>query len=152
MPITKRAPGCVGRSPRDALGRCRRPAHGNARGGGARPRQGPEGPDAVRAFVEKKEMAGAVVAIACKGKVVLFEAFGESEAGGGKAMRTDAIVRIYSMTKPITTVAAMILVEEASSAWTTPCRYTCPSSRRCVSTPGRATGRSRPGVRSPSAT
>ncbi|MFO0840821.1 MAG: serine hydrolase domain-containing protein [Gemmataceae bacterium] len=68
--------------------------------------------DAVRALVEKKEMAGAVVAVACKGKVVLFEAFGESEAGSGKAMREDAIVRIYSMTKPITTVAAMILVEE----------------------------------------
>ncbi len=68
--------------------------------------------DAVKALVDKKEMAGAVVAIARKGKVVLFEAFGESEAGSGKAMKTDAIVRIYSMTKPITTVAAMILVDE----------------------------------------
>jgi len=68
--------------------------------------------EAVRALVQKKEMAGAIVAVACKGKVVLFEAFGESEAGSGKAMRTDAIVRIYSMTKPITTVAAMILVDE----------------------------------------
>jgi CubicO group peptidase (beta-lactamase class C family) len=68
--------------------------------------------EAVRALIEKKEMAGAIVAVACKGKVVLFEAFGESEAGSGKAMRTDAILRIYSMTKPITTVAAMILVEE----------------------------------------
>jgi CubicO group peptidase (beta-lactamase class C family) len=68
--------------------------------------------EAVRALIEKKEMAGAIVAVACKGKVVLFEAFGESEAGSGKAMRTDAIVRIYSMTKPITTVAAMILVDE----------------------------------------
>src|SRR5262245_55748532 len=68
--------------------------------------------EAVRVLIEKKEMAGAIVAVACKGKVVLFEAFGESEAGSGKAMRTDAIVRIYSMTKPITTVAAMILVDE----------------------------------------
>jgi len=68
--------------------------------------------DAVQALVDKKEMAGAVVAIARKGKVAMFEAFGESEAGSGKLMKTDAIVRIYSMTKPITTVAAMLLVEE----------------------------------------
>jgi CubicO group peptidase (beta-lactamase class C family) len=68
--------------------------------------------DAVQALIDKKEMAGAVVAVARKGKVVLFEAFGESEAGSGKAMTTDAIVRIYSMTKPITTVAAMMLVED----------------------------------------
>ena len=68
--------------------------------------------DAVKALIDKKEMAGAVVAVARKGKVVMFEALGEMEAGSGKAMRPDAIVRIYSMTKPITTVAAMILVEE----------------------------------------
>ena len=68
--------------------------------------------DAVKTLVDKKEMAGAVVAVARKGKVVMFEAFGESEAGSGKPMKPDAIVRIYSMTKPITTVAAMILVEE----------------------------------------
>jgi CubicO group peptidase (beta-lactamase class C family) len=67
--------------------------------------------DAVQALIDKKEVAGAVVAVARRGKVVLFEAFGESEAGSGKPMKADAIVRIYSMTKPITTVAAMILVE-----------------------------------------
>jgi CubicO group peptidase (beta-lactamase class C family) len=68
--------------------------------------------DNVQALIDKKEMAGAVVAVIRKGKVVMFEAFGESEAGSGKAMKTDAIVRMYSMTKPITTVAAMILVDE----------------------------------------
>ena len=34
------------------------------------------------------------------------------EAGSGKPMKPDTIVRMFSMTKPITTVAAMILVEE----------------------------------------
>jgi CubicO group peptidase (beta-lactamase class C family) len=68
--------------------------------------------DAVQALIDKKEAAGAVVAVARKGKVVVFEAFGESEVGSGKPMKTDAIFRIYSMTKPITTVAAMILVED----------------------------------------
>jgi CubicO group peptidase (beta-lactamase class C family) len=68
--------------------------------------------EAVKGIIDKKEMAGAVVAAARRGKVILFEAFGEMEAGTGKPMKTDTIVRIYSMTKPITTVAAMILVDE----------------------------------------
>jgi CubicO group peptidase (beta-lactamase class C family) len=67
--------------------------------------------DAVQALIDKKEMAGTVVAVARKGKVVMFEAFGESAYGSGKPMKPDAIVRIYSMTKPITSVAAMILVD-----------------------------------------
>ena len=54
--------------------------------------------DAVQALIDKKEMAGAVIAVARKGKVVMFEALGEMEAGSGKPMKTDAIVRIYSMT------------------------------------------------------
>jgi CubicO group peptidase (beta-lactamase class C family) len=68
--------------------------------------------DAVQALIDRKEMAGAVIAVARKGKVVMFDAVGESEAGSGKPMKTNAIVRIFSMTKPITTVAAMMLVEE----------------------------------------
>jgi CubicO group peptidase (beta-lactamase class C family) len=68
--------------------------------------------DAVKALIDKKEMAGAVIAVARKGKVVMFEAQGEMEAGSGTPMKTDTIVRIYSMTKPITSVAAMMLVEE----------------------------------------
>jgi CubicO group peptidase (beta-lactamase class C family) len=67
--------------------------------------------DAVQALTDKKEMAGAVVAVARKGKVAMFEAFGESAYGSGKPMKPDAIVRIYSMTKPITSVAVMILVD-----------------------------------------
>jgi CubicO group peptidase (beta-lactamase class C family) len=68
--------------------------------------------DAVQALIANKEMAGAVLAVARRGKVVMLEALGEMEAGSGKAMKPDTIVRIYSMTKPITTVAGMILVEE----------------------------------------
>jgi CubicO group peptidase (beta-lactamase class C family) len=72
--------------------------------------------DAVKALIDKKEMAGAVIAVARHGRVAMFEALGEMEAGSGKAMRPDAIVRIFSMTKPITSVAAMILVEEGKIA------------------------------------
>ena len=68
--------------------------------------------DAVKALIDKKQMAGAVIAVARHGKVAMFEALGEMQAGSGRVMKPDAIVRIYSMTKPITTVAAMILVDE----------------------------------------
>src|SRR3954447_16773715 len=43
--------------------------------------------DAVKALVQKKEVAGAVVAVARRGKVAVFEAFGESEAGSGRPMK-----------------------------------------------------------------
>jgi CubicO group peptidase (beta-lactamase class C family) len=71
-----------------------------------------EAKEAVQKLVDKKEVAGAILAVARRGKVVQLEAVGEMEAGSSKPMKTDAIVRIYSMTKPITTVAAMILVDE----------------------------------------
>src|SRR5262249_59693896 len=53
-----------------------------------------------------------VAAVAGRGRVVRSGARGERKAGSGKPMKSDAIFRIYSMTKPITTVAAMMLVEE----------------------------------------
>jgi len=71
---------------------------------------------AVQSLIAKKEMAGAVIAVVRKGKVAVFEGFGECEAGSGRAMKRDAIVRIFSMTKPITTVAAMILADEGKIA------------------------------------
>ncbi|MHC4958761.1 MAG: serine hydrolase domain-containing protein [Planctomycetota bacterium] len=67
--------------------------------------------DAVaKAAIEKKQVAGSVTVVARNGKVVCFAAHGE--LAPGKAMRKDAIFRIYSMTKPVTTVAAMMLVEQ----------------------------------------
>jgi CubicO group peptidase (beta-lactamase class C family) len=50
--------------------------------------------------------------VARRGKLVHFEAFGKADVEADKPMRKDAIFRIYSMTKPITTVAAMMLYEE----------------------------------------
>jgi CubicO group peptidase (beta-lactamase class C family) len=66
----------------------------------------------VQAAVDKGQTAGAVVLVARRGKVVSLEAIGKMDVKAGTAMRPDAIFRIYSMTKPITTVAALLLVEE----------------------------------------
>ena len=65
----------------------------------------------------KKEAAdgrlpGGVIAVARDGKLVYFEAFGVQIPGKNAPMKNDAIFRIYSMTKPLTSVAAMLLVED----------------------------------------
>ena len=57
-------------------------------------------------------LPGAVALIARRGRVALFESFGRRDPANGAPMATDAIFRIYSMTKPIVSVAAMMLWEE----------------------------------------
>lgn len=57
-------------------------------------------------------LPGAVVLIARRGRVALFESFGRRDAAADSPMTKDAIFRIYSMTKPVTSVAAMMLWEE----------------------------------------
>jgi CubicO group peptidase (beta-lactamase class C family) len=66
----------------------------------------------VKADVEKGRLPGAVVLVARKGKVAYFEEFGFRDKATGAPMTKDAIFRIYSMTKPFTSVAVMMLVEE----------------------------------------
>ena len=65
-------------------------------------------------YVDEGKIAGAISLIARKGKVVHFEAQGQRNAATGEPMTIDTIVRIYSMSKPITSVALMILYEEGA--------------------------------------
>lgn len=66
----------------------------------------------MQALTERGELPGVVTMVARKGKVVHFEAAGKRELEGGTPMRKDTIFRIYSMTKPVTGVAMMILLEQ----------------------------------------
>ncbi|HEY2159130.1 MAG TPA: serine hydrolase domain-containing protein, partial [Isosphaeraceae bacterium] len=66
--------------------------------------------------VEHKEYAGAVALLIRDGKVGYSRAVGMRDRETGDRMRTDAIFRIASMSKPITSVAAMILVEDGKLA------------------------------------
>jgi CubicO group peptidase (beta-lactamase class C family) len=66
----------------------------------------------MQAAVDSGELPGAVVMIARKGKLVYQKTFGMQDKGKSVPMATDSIFRAYSMTKPIVTVAAMILWEE----------------------------------------
>ena len=62
--------------------------------------------------VDKGTFPGAVSLIARRGEIVHFEAHGFQDAGKTKPMAKDSIFRMASMTKPIVTVAAMMLVEQ----------------------------------------
>jgi len=82
---------------------------------------------AFKAEVDKGQLPGAVIAVARKGKIVYFEAVGFRDKATGSPMQKDSIFRIYSMTKPLASTAAMILVEEGKIQLTDPvCRSTSP--------------------------
>jgi CubicO group peptidase (beta-lactamase class C family) len=69
----------------------------------------------ARVFEERVasgHIPGAVVLIARHGKVAFHQAFGARDPADGAPMAADSIFRIYSMTKPIVSVAAMMLWEE----------------------------------------
>jgi CubicO group peptidase (beta-lactamase class C family) len=68
--------------------------------------------DTLAADIEAKKIPGAVVLVARHGKVVMYEALGKLDPAGGAPMTKDAIFRIYSMTKPLVSLTAMMLVEE----------------------------------------
>ncbi|HEX4986166.1 MAG TPA: serine hydrolase domain-containing protein [Burkholderiales bacterium] len=62
--------------------------------------------------IDKGTLPGVVVMVARKGKLVYSDALGVQDQATGKPLAKDAIFRIYSMTKPIVSVAAMTLVED----------------------------------------
>ena len=66
----------------------------------------------MQAYVDQKKLPGLITLVARQGKVVHFEKYGLMDIEAEKPMHADTIFRIYSMTKPITTVAAMMLYEE----------------------------------------
>ncbi|CAN5410984.1 serine hydrolase domain-containing protein [soil metagenome] len=74
----------------------------------------------IQQAVERKQIAGAVALIARNGKVGYFKAKGSQDVEAGKAMSTDSLIRIASMTKPITSVAVMILVDDGKLKVTDP--------------------------------
>jgi CubicO group peptidase (beta-lactamase class C family) len=64
-----------------------------------------------RSYIAPGKIAGCQVAVARHGRLAYFRSFGQMDREAGKAMTDDAIFRIYSMTKPITSVALMSLYE-----------------------------------------
>jgi len=67
---------------------------------------------AMQGYVDRKDVAGVVALVARHGKVVYHKSFGNRIAGQNAPMSNDVIFRIASMTKPIASVALMMLYEE----------------------------------------
>lgn len=67
--------------------------------------------DALRRGIENREVAGANLLVIQDGQEAFYHEDGLAELASGRPMTRDAIVRLYSMTKPVTAAAAMLLVE-----------------------------------------
>lgn len=67
---------------------------------------------ATKAHIDSGLLPGAVMLVARHGKIAYLKSLGYRDRASGAPMQTDAIFRIYSMTKPIVSVALMMLVEE----------------------------------------
>jgi CubicO group peptidase (beta-lactamase class C family) len=66
----------------------------------------------LKADIEAERIPGAVIAVARHGKLVMLDAYGWRDKTAGVAMTTDTIFNIASMTKPMTTVGALMLYEQ----------------------------------------
>lgn len=66
----------------------------------------------LHAEVASGRLPGAVALVARRGKVALFESLGMQNPDAGIPMARESIFRIYSMTKPVVSVAAMMLMEQ----------------------------------------
>ena len=71
---------------------------------------------AMQAYVDDGRVAGVMTMVARRGQVVHWEAAGLRDVDAGDPLEPDDIFRIYSMTKPLTSVATMILAEEGALA------------------------------------
>ena len=76
--------------------------------------------ETFRKDIDQGKLPGAVFLVARKGRLVYSDAIGLQNKATGKPMQKDAIFRIYSMTKPIVSVAAMMLVEDGRMQLTDP--------------------------------
>jgi len=74
----------------------------------------------LKSFVERGALAGAVTLVARRGEVVSLEAFGYQDLESKRPMRADTIFDIRSVTKPVTAVGIMILLEEGKLALSDP--------------------------------
>ncbi len=68
--------------------------------------------DFFNAEVTNGKISGAIVLIQRRGKQAYFKSFGKIDVTTGEPMASDAIFRIFSMTKPVTSIAAMLLVDD----------------------------------------
>ena len=111
--------------------------------------------ESIQRHVDAGEICGAVTVVARRGVVVHFEAHGLMDIESKKPMEKDTIFRLASMTKPITGVAVLMLVEEGKIRLNDPVskflpvfrdmKVAMPRERAAGAAPARARSRSRRG-------
>jgi CubicO group peptidase (beta-lactamase class C family) len=93
----------------------------------------------LQQYVDDGELVGVVSMIARRGKIVHFDDYGVLSKDTGHAVEKDSVFRIYSMTKPITTLAVMMLYEEGKLLLTDPVERHLPAFKNIrVAGPGGA--------------
>src|SRR6476620_1054547 len=65
-------------------------------------------------YVDDGRLPGWLALVARGGRIVHLSTYGQADVEASRAVEVDTLFRIYSMTKPITSVAAMILYEEGA--------------------------------------
>lgn len=63
-------------------------------------------------FIEREELSGAVTLVTRRGKIAHYKAYGYRDLESKSPMEEDSLFRMFSMTKPVTCAAALILVED----------------------------------------
>ncbi len=74
----------------------------------------------VERHIHAHDIAGAVTLVARRGRIAQFEAYGLADLGSGKPMSKNSLFWIASMSKPITGVAILMLLEEGKVRLTDP--------------------------------
>ena len=74
----------------------------------------------IQGYVDNGKIPCALTMIAREGRLVHFEKFGMQDIAAAKPIEFNTIFRLYSMTKPITSIAVMMLYEEGHFQLTTP--------------------------------
>jgi len=80
-------------------------------------------------YVDEQKLAGWLITVARRGKLAHVSGYGQRDLEAGLPVEPDTLWRIYSMTKPITSVAAMMLYEEGGFQLTDPLYQYIPSFR-----------------------
>ncbi|MBO0683432.1 MAG: beta-lactamase family protein [Candidatus Dormibacteraeota bacterium] len=81
----------------------------------------------LRKYVDEGRRPGTLTVISRGGRIAYVDAIGHRDLEHGLPVETDTIWRIYSMTKPVTSVAAMMLVEEGALSLSDPVEKFIPS-------------------------
>ena len=76
--------------------------------------------DHFHAYVDAGEIAGVVTYISRRGEIVHQDAYGLADIGARRPMTEDSYFYVYSMTKPVTSVALLMLYEEGKFQLTEP--------------------------------